>query len=101
VVGIPGRVVVRHRDADGLDSGAGGATLAASTARAHGLPIDLDHHLIPDPVGKAMACLLDRIHNLECELRSIKGIVSPEADADACLPADHPSSNCDQCGARP
>ncbi len=95
VVGIPGRVVVRHRDPDAS------STVAASQAKAHGLPIDLDHHLIPDPVGKAMACLLDRIHTLECELRSLQGIVSPEADANACLPADHPSSTCDQCGARP
>ncbi len=27
--------------------------------------IDLDHHLMPDPVGKALACLLDRVHTLE------------------------------------
>lgn len=46
VVGIPGRVV---------------APRARRTA--HGF--DLNHHLIPDPVGKALACLLDRVAQLE------------------------------------
>jgi len=45
VVGIPGRVV------------------APSRRTTHGF--DLDHHLIPDPVGKAIACLLDRVAQLE------------------------------------
>ncbi|SCK18180.1 serine O-acetyltransferase [Variovorax sp. HW608] len=45
VVGIPGRVVGRRR------------------LTRHGF--DLDHHLIPDPVGKAIACLLDRVAQLE------------------------------------
>jgi len=46
VVGIPGRVVApRGRRA------------------THGF--DLNHHLIPDPVGKALTCLLDRVARLE------------------------------------
>ncbi|MBH1958069.1 serine O-acetyltransferase [Polaromonas sp.] len=45
VVGIPGRVVTPRR------------------STTHGF--DLDHHLIPDPVGKAIACLLDRVAQLE------------------------------------
>ncbi len=45
VVGIPGRVVAPRR------------------RTTHGF--DLDHHLIPDPVGKAIACLLDRVAQLE------------------------------------
>jgi len=48
VVGIPGRVVLRQDE--------GGA---------NALGINLDHHLIPDPVGKAIACLLDRVAQLE------------------------------------
>lgn len=48
VVGIPGKVVQGRRDV-GFNPDA----------------IDLDHHLIPDPVGKAIACLLDRIRVLE------------------------------------
>jgi serine O-acetyltransferase len=35
-----------------------------------GIAIDLDHHLISDPVGKAIECLLERIETLESEVRS-------------------------------
>ena len=53
VVGIPGKIV---------------------KVREAGVPnkfgIDLDHHLIPDPVGKAMACLLDRVDKLEQRLQN-------------------------------
>lgn len=51
VVGIPGRVV-----------------LPASQRRITRQGIDLDHHLMPDPVGKAISCLLDRIAVLEKQL---------------------------------
>ncbi|WP_235333977.1 serine O-acetyltransferase [Aquabacterium sp. NJ1] len=64
VVGIPGRVVVRQTP--------------ASTGKA-GRDINLDHHLIPDPVGKAIGCLLDRISELEHELKLIKGLASKDA----------------------
>jgi serine O-acetyltransferase len=50
VVGIPGKVVTRLEAADGNG-------------------INLDHHLIPDPVGKAIACLMERIEVLERQLR--------------------------------
>lgn len=51
VVGIPGRIVRRE------------------TEQASPIPgIDLDHHLIPDPVGRAIACLLQRIDVLEQQL---------------------------------
>ncbi len=53
VVGIPGKVV-RIDD--------------PHTANTIG--IDLDHHLIPDPVGKAIACLMERIEALEMRLRA-------------------------------
>jgi serine O-acetyltransferase len=52
VVGIPGRVVRRESDPN---EAAGG--------------IALDHHLIPDPVGKAIACLMQRIDILEQQLQ--------------------------------
>jgi serine O-acetyltransferase len=48
VVGIPGRVV--HRKGARIQHPAG---------------IDLDHHLIPDPVGKALHCLAERLDKLE------------------------------------
>ena len=51
VVGIPGRVVIDPRE-----------------RRKHGGRIDLDHHLMPDPVGEALAELLDRIDFLEARL---------------------------------
>ena len=52
VVGIPGRVVL---------------PFAKRRITEHG--IDLDHHLMPDPVGKAVACLLERIIRLEAATR--------------------------------
>lgn len=53
VVGIPGRIVLRTEEA-GADNIYG---------------INLDHHLIPDPVGRAIACLMERIEVLEGKLR--------------------------------
>jgi serine O-acetyltransferase len=47
VVGIPGKVV-QH---------------SPRLNNVYG--IDLNHHLIPDPVGQAIACLMDRIEQLE------------------------------------
>jgi len=69
VVGIPGRVV-----------------LPAHQRRTQ-QGIDLDHHLMPDPVGKAIACLLERIAHLEQQLG-----VTPEGEA-AAAPND-----CATCG---
>ena len=51
VVGIPGREV-----------------LPLHQRRITAQGIDLDHHLMPDPVGKAIACLLERVHALEIQL---------------------------------
>jgi len=52
VVGIPGKVV-QLREA----------------GKVNPFGIDLDHHLIPDPVGKAIACLVERISHLEKQLQ--------------------------------
>ncbi|GAB4214936.1 MAG: serine O-acetyltransferase [Synechococcales cyanobacterium] len=51
VVGIPGRAVLPPEQRRIL---------------AHG--IDLDHHLMPDPVGKAIASLMHKIEDLETQL---------------------------------
>ncbi len=59
VVGIPGKVV-RLREA----------------GRLNPYGIDLDHHLIPDPVGKAISCLLERIDLLEAQIREVRPVVS-------------------------
>lgn len=65
VVGIPGRVV------------------APSRRSTHGF--DLDHHLIPDPVGKAIACLLDRVAQLELAAQTPALIFAmPDAACGAC-----------------
>ncbi|WP_017324999.1 serine O-acetyltransferase [Synechococcus sp. PCC 7336] len=55
VVGIPGRVVL---------------PIHCRRITEHG--IDLDHHLMPDPVGKAISSLIERIDELEAELKSLK-----------------------------
>lgn len=60
VVGIPGRIVNEKANARN--------------------GINLDHHLIPDPVGRAINCLLDRIDSLEKEVRQLKGLPEPKAD---------------------
>ncbi|WP_150050165.1 MULTISPECIES: serine O-acetyltransferase [Methylomonas] len=50
VIGIPGRIIqqkgVKIKDPRG---------------------IDLDHHLVPDPVGKALTCLVERLDKLEAD----------------------------------
>lgn len=55
VVGIPGRVV-----------------LPEDQHRKPQQGIDLDHHLMPDPVGRAIAALLGRIDDLESQLAMMK-----------------------------
>lgn len=74
VVGIPGRVIqnkgVKIQNPNG---------------------IDLDHHLVPDPVGKAINCLLERIDQLEvrqeklsdkhCETCDADSVCHPETEA--------------------
>jgi serine O-acetyltransferase len=48
--------------------------------------VDLNHHLIPDPVATAMNCLLDRIRVLEEALGAqvTQEVASPEDDCDTC-----------------
>ena len=84
-IGIPARLVgerspiVPNRT---QSAGAGGAAVGASVGTSvgtAGMPINLDHHLIPDPVGKAIQCLLDRIDMLEGQVRTLRGEPVPEA----------------------
>jgi len=56
VVGIPGRIVRPE----------------AGRRRRGGGRIDLDHHLMPDPVGDAVAALVDRIEFLEVRLAHLQ-----------------------------
>lgn len=56
VVGIPARIVKIERRRTGPDG-----------------RIDLEHHLIPDPVGDAISVLIDRIDFLEARLAHLQG----------------------------
>jgi serine O-acetyltransferase len=79
VVGIPGRVV-----------------LPAERRRITRQGIDLDHHLMPDPVGKAIACLIERIHHLETRAGvAPQGSALPELDAVECQQCP---DECEQAG---
>lgn len=61
VVGIPGKVVQSN---------------TRSELNPYG--VDLNHHLIPDPVAGAIQCMLDRIRFLEKEIG--KGACSPDGE---------------------
>ncbi|MEW8584541.1 MAG: hypothetical protein AB2531_02160, partial [Candidatus Thiodiazotropha sp.] len=52
--------------------------------------IDLNHHLIPDPVADAIGCLLERIRLLE-----------QEVGVHGCIPGGElPEDECNRCDAR-
>ncbi|NMG65433.1 serine O-acetyltransferase [Azoarcus indigens] len=62
VVGIPARVVRRE------------APILAATDE-----LNLDHHLLPDPVGHTLNCLVDRIKSLESELAGLRAAAAAPA----------------------
>jgi len=72
VVGVPGRIV---------DTRVGPAR--------PGLGIDLDHNVLPDPVAKSIACLIERIETMERELAELRQEPPPP---------DH-SGQCNTCSA--
>jgi len=61
VVGIPGKVV-KVRSAGNLNP----------------YGVDLDHHLIPDPVSKVVTCLMDRIDALERQVQVMRAVPATE-----------------------
>jgi serine O-acetyltransferase len=63
VVGIPGRIVREER------------RRALTDGR-----LDLEHHLVPDPVADAMAALIDRIDFLEARLLHLQNKVNARPD---------------------
>jgi len=65
VVGVPGRIV---------------DTRAGSARPENG--ISLDHNLLPDPVAKSIACLIERIESMEKELAELRH-EPPPAEHDA------------------
>jgi serine O-acetyltransferase len=61
VVGIPGKVVYGTR---------------AEAAMA----VDLEHGNLPDPTSEAIRCLLDMIHDLQREVRELKGAADSNSE---------------------
>jgi serine O-acetyltransferase len=64
VVGIPGKIVRSPSDRRRIDG-----------------RIDLDHHLIPDPVGDALTVLIDRIGFLEARVNHLQNRLRAAATA--------------------
>lgn len=67
VVGVPGRIVDTRSNSVPPLSG-----------------IALDHHLLPDPVAKSIACLLERIETLERDLAELRQQPAPPERGDDC-----------------
>ena len=67
VVGVPGRIV---------------DTRAGSQRPENG--ISLDHNLLPDPVAKSIACLIERIETLEKELAEVRNEPPPSDHTGQC-----------------
>ncbi len=67
VVGIPGRII---------------QTKGTQIQNPSGM--DLNHHLIPDPVGKAIACLVERLDELEAKQAATSVDVEKEENCDSC-----------------
>jgi len=67
VVGVPGRIV---------DTRAGGLRPENG--------ISLDHNLLPDPVAKSIACLIERIEMLEKELAEVRNEPPPPDHSGQC-----------------
>lgn len=67
VVGVPGRIV---------DTRAGGLRPENR--------ISLDHNLLPDPVAKSIACLIERIETLEKELAEVRNEPPPSNHTGQC-----------------
>jgi len=74
VVGIPGRIVRDARERRRLARGR----------------IDLEHHLMPDPVGEAISSLLDRIEFLEARLAHFQGEFNGHVRSSSVVPARTP-----------
>jgi len=67
VVGVPGRIV---------------DTRVGSARPGHG--IALDHNVLPDPVAKSIACLIERIETMEKELAELRHEAPPATHEGEC-----------------
>lgn len=67
VVGVPGRIVDTRPGSSRPENG-----------------ISLDHNLLPDPVAKSIACLIERIESMEKELAELRHEPPPAEHDDDC-----------------
>ncbi len=81
VVGVPGRIV---------------ATRIGRQPPADGEGISLDHNLLPDPVAKSIACLVDRIEMLERELAELRHEPPPAKRSGQCSTCSAGDLCCEQ-----
>lgn len=65
VVGVPGKVVVRE---------------GRKVADAQPDAVDLQHHLLPDPVGEMLLCLQRKITRLENRIEELEGRIHESQD---------------------
>jgi len=69
VIGVPGRIVASRPGGKRSDQDKG---------------ISLDHNLLPDPVAKSIACLIERIEALERALAAVRHQPSPPEHSGKC-----------------
>ena len=81
-------VVINDVEADRTVIGIPGKEVSVREAgEVNPFGIDLNHHLIPDPIGKAISCLVTRIEDLELQLQHVSNIAHETAlihDCDEC-----------------
>lgn len=77
-------VVVKDVPADRTVVGIPGRIVDTRIGRPTGNGINLDHNLLPDPVAKSIACLIDRIEMLEKELAEIRNEPPPPDRSSEC-----------------
>ena len=82
-------VVVKHVPADRTVVGIPGRIVDTRIGHSAAQGINLDHNLMPDPVAKSIACLIERIESLEKELAAVRNEPPPP---------DH-SGDCRNCSA--
>jgi len=71
-------VVVKDVPADRTVVGIPGRIVDTRISRPAGHGINLDHNVLPDPVARSIACLIERIESLEGELASLRNQPAPE-----------------------
>jgi len=68
VIGVPGRVVFKGKQ------------------QPEAGEVDVDWHLLPDPVARAVGCILDKINQMEKELVELRGTREEEGRVEVARP---------------